>query len=85
MAAELDILVVDDEAPIRMLWERFLTRWGYTFDLAEHGQQALEKARATHFNLLITDLTMPVMSGNELIYILKQEQPDLEMIENVAE
>ncbi|HEX7926980.1 MAG TPA: response regulator, partial [bacterium] len=80
MAAEMDILVVDDEAPIRMLWERFLTRWGYTFALAEHGQQALEKARLTHFDLMITDLTMPVMSGNELIYLLKQEQPNLEMI-----
>lgn len=76
----MDILVVDDEAPIRMLWERFLTRWGYTFALAEHGQQALEKARLTHFDLMITDLTMPVMSGNELIYLLKQEQPNLEMI-----
>ncbi len=80
MATDMDILVVDDEAPIRMLWERFLTRWGYSFALAEHGQQALEKARATHFNLLVTDLTMPVMSGNELIYTLKQEQPGLEVI-----
>lgn len=80
MASEMDILVVDDEAPIRMLWERFLTRWGYSFALAENGQQALEKARAGLFNLLITDLTMPVMSGNELIYILKQEQPELEVI-----
>lgn len=80
MAAETDILVVDDEAPIRMLWERFLTRWGYSFALAEHGQQALERARAARFKLLITDLTMPVMSGNELIYVLRQEQPDLEVI-----
>jgi signal transduction histidine kinase len=80
MAAETDILVVDDEAPIRMLWERFLTRWGYSFALAEHGQQALAQARATRFKLLITDLTMPVMSGNELIYVLRQEQPDLEVI-----
>jgi signal transduction histidine kinase len=80
MATEMDILVVDDEAPIRMLWERFLTRWGYSFALAENGQQALDKARATHFDLLITDLTMPVMSGNELIYILRREQPNLEMI-----
>lgn len=80
MTAETDILVVDDEAPIRMLWERFLTRWGYSFALAEHGQQGLERARATRFKLLITDLTMPVMSGNELIYVLRQEQPDLEVI-----
>src|SRR5579862_3827826 len=80
MAAVPDILVVDDEAPIRMLWERFLTRWGYTHTLAENGQQALQLLRATPFQLVVTDLTMPVMSGQELIHILKREQPDVEVI-----
>jgi len=80
MALLPDILVVDDEAPIRMLWERFLTRWGYSHALAENGQQALELIRATPFQLVITDLTMPVMSGQELIHVLKREQPNVEVI-----
>ena len=80
MALLPDILVVDDEAPIRMLWERFLTRWGYSHSLAENGQQALELIRATPFQLVITDLTMPVMSGQELIHVLKREQPNVEVI-----
>jgi signal transduction histidine kinase len=80
MAAVPDILVVDDEAPIRMLWERFLTRWGYSYTLAENGQLALELLRATPYQLVVTDLTMPVMSGQELIHILKREQPEIEII-----
>lgn len=80
MAVLPDILVVDDEGPIRMLWERFLTRWGYAHALAENGQQALEMIRATPFQLVITDLTMPVMSGQELIHVLKREQPNVEVI-----
>jgi signal transduction histidine kinase len=80
MAAVPDILVVDDEAPIRMLWERFLNRWGYSHTLAEHGKQALDLLRASPFQLVVTDLTMPVMSGQELIHVLKHEQPEVEII-----
>jgi signal transduction histidine kinase len=80
MATGKEILVVDDEAPIRTLWERFLSRWGYSFDCAPNGQEALAMARANRYLVLITDLTMPVMTGNELIYILRQEQPDLEIV-----
>jgi signal transduction histidine kinase len=80
MAAVPDILVVDDEAPIRMLWQRFLTRWGYVHTLAENGQEALDLLRATPYQLVVTDLTMPVMSGQELIRILRREQPEVEIV-----
>lgn len=74
------ILVVEDEAPIRTLWERFLERWGFRAELAENGQVALDKGRANDFPIVITDLTMPVMTGQELIYNLKKEKPDTEFI-----
>lgn len=74
------ILVAEDEEPIRLLWQRFLSRWGYEVDLAENGQVALQLARASRYSLLITDLTMPVMNGLELVHQLKAEQPELEII-----
>jgi len=80
MAVEPDILVVEDEASIRGVWERFLARWGYTVELAENGQAGLERARQHRFKLIVTDLTMPVMSGQELVKILKAEQPETEII-----
>jgi signal transduction histidine kinase len=80
MVAQPDILVVEDEASIRGVWERFLARWGYTAELAEHGLAGLERARRHRFKLVVTDLTMPLMSGQELVHTLKQEQPDTEII-----
>jgi signal transduction histidine kinase len=80
MAADPEILVVDDEAPIRMLWERFLSRWGYPHTLAENGREALDLLRAKPYQLLITDLTMPVMTGQELIHTLRREQPEVQVI-----
>ena len=80
MAAVPDILVVDDEAPIRMLWERFLGRWGYAHALAENGQQALDQLRATPYQLVVTDLTMPAMRGIEFAQRVWAVRPDLPVI-----
>lgn len=80
MSAEKQILVVDDEAPILMLWERFLGRWGYSYDVVETGEEALQRARQTHYQLIVTDLSMPGVSGQELIRTLKAEQPELEVV-----
>ena len=74
------ILVAEDEAPIRMIWDRFLKRWGYQADLVENGQKALEMARTKSYQLVITDLTMPILTGQELVHQLKAEQPNLEII-----
>lgn len=80
MAEPANILIVDDEEPIRMVWERFLSRWGYRAHLAENGQIGLAMSRASLFPLVITDLSMPVMGGQELVRTLKREQPDIEVI-----
>lgn len=80
MANPAEILVVEDEGPIRVVWERFLTRWGYESDFAENGQIGLNKARHHPYDLVITDLTMPVMGGLQLVHTLKQEQPETEVI-----
>lgn len=76
----MKILVVDDEPPILSLWERFLDRWGYESATAKNGRVALEMCRADEFHLVITDLAMPEVTGQELLRILKSEQPDLQFI-----
>lgn len=80
MVQDKHILLVDDDPAIRMLWERFLERWGYGYALAADGSEALQRARETHFRLLVTDLVMPGMGGLELIKQVKDEQPELEII-----
>lgn len=76
----MKILVVDDEPPILCLWERFLDRWGYQAATATNGREALEMCRADDFHLVVTDLAMPEVTGQELLRTLKSEQPDLQLI-----
>ena len=66
------ILVVDDEASIRDVLAKALALDDYAVDLAEDGETALRLARATPYDLLITDLKMPGMDGIELQHRIKQ-------------
>ena len=60
------ILVVDDDPEIRSLLKRGLAYEGYTVDLAEDGQQALERALQTTPDLVILDVMMPGLDGLEI-------------------
>ncbi|NWF49457.1 MAG: sigma-54-dependent Fis family transcriptional regulator [Ignavibacteriaceae bacterium] len=61
------ILVVDDENIIRESISYILKNEGYDVDEAENGKVALEKFMNENFDLVITDLEMPVMKGAELL------------------
>jgi CheY-like chemotaxis protein len=65
----LRILVTDDAPSIVKVMKRFLEANGHTVETAENGNQALEclKARLDDFDLMITDLNMPVMDGYESV------------------
>ncbi|GGC36941.1 hypothetical protein GCM10011504_14130 [Siccirubricoccus deserti] len=76
----LKVLVAEDEALAAMAVEDVLTGCGHTVTLATNGEDALHMARACHFDVLITDLAMPRMTGWELLHQLRQEQPDLPVV-----
>ena len=61
------ILVVDDEPVIREVLSDLLTSEGYSVRTAENGAVALEELMRAPYNLVLTDLKMPVMGGEELI------------------
>lgn len=66
------IMMVDDSDDLRELFGAFLRRQGYTVHEAENGADALEQLDAMHdqLDLLLLDMTMPVMSGAELLKVL---------------
>ena len=76
------ILLVEDEAAVRNLLRRFLDSQGYRVTEARSGEAAVEVAAAGNggFDLLLTDLVMPGMSGFELAQRLEKQWPDLRVI-----
>lgn len=76
------ILVVDDQATIRNILVQILKVEGFQVLSASHGGDALETASRTsgRIDVLITDLSMPVMGGEELIRRLTAERPDTRVI-----
>lgn len=75
------VLVVDDEPSVRDLVARVLERAGYTIALASDGPEALEAAgRFGSFDLLVTDVMMPRMKGDELARRLREIEPSLKVL-----
>ncbi len=72
-ADRLPILVVDDSLTTRMLEQSILESAGYEVELAVSGEDALEKARARRFGLLIVDVEMPGIDGFELVRLTRAD------------
>lgn len=72
--------MVDDDAGVRYTLAEILGDAGLEVKLAENGQQGLELVRASHFDLVITDLRMTPVNGLELLRAVHEEQPKLKVI-----
>jgi len=67
------ILAVDDEPAIRALLKEIITREGYCCVLAENAEQALKILAQESFDVVITDLRMPGLSGVTLLEIVNRQ------------
>ena len=75
------VLIVDDEEPIRRLLDRMLQGAGYVTRLASSGADALAVAEgAGEIDLLVTDMMMPEMNGDEVARRLRQKHPALKVL-----
>ncbi len=76
------ILVVDDEEPIRELVRRALQLDGHSVDVAADGGEALDRliAEPEAFDLLLTDIRMPVMDGIALALAVARDNPMLTIL-----
>lgn len=75
------VLVVDDEAPMRNLERRVLEESGYEVVEAADGQQALDYLKnGPPLALLVADLDMPVLAGDEMVSKVRALRPDLKVL-----
>jgi two-component system cell cycle sensor histidine kinase/response regulator CckA len=76
------VLLAEDEADVRELAREFLVAAGYTVIEARNGQEALKLAaeRAEEIDLLVSDLVMPGMTGQQLAALLQQQDSSLRVI-----
>ncbi|MFQ5790941.1 MAG: sigma-54-dependent transcriptional regulator, partial [Acidobacteriota bacterium] len=74
------VLVVDDEAGMRKSLAIMLRRDGYAITEAANGKEAADHLGQDVFDLVITDLKMEPVSGLDLLRIVKQMSPDVEVI-----
>lgn len=78
----IQVLIVDDQSVVREGWRLFLSRDPKIaiVDEAVDGAQAVEKARQLHPDVILMDLTMPVMDGISAAAIVRRELPDTEVV-----
>ena len=69
----LKILIVADDRELRRLFAHVLIKNGYTVKEVGNGKEALENIDAEYFDLIISDIMMPVMDGYELVRLLREQ------------
>ena len=74
--SEKRVLVVEDERAIAVLLAKLVESCGVTVDVARNGREGMDKMQAQKPDLLLLDLIMPVMSGEQVLDAMEGD-PDL--------
>jgi DNA-binding NtrC family response regulator len=80
MGDKIKILLVEDEEQVRKALASFLISKGYLVDDVEDGELAMGKLSSSDYNILITDLKMPVMDGTDLVKTVRNIKPNIGII-----
>ncbi|MBF0330964.1 MAG: response regulator [Candidatus Omnitrophica bacterium] len=70
---DVRVLIVDDDPTALKLMANFIGRIGCQADFAKNGREAVEKVRATGFDICFMDILMPEMNGVEATQIIREE------------
>lgn len=67
------ILVVDDDPVIRMLVSEYLGLYGHTVEVLDHGSECIQKLKASRPDILVLDMLMPDITGQEILATLRAD------------
>ena len=68
------VLIIDDELPILKMLKLQLTRMGFNVDIAESGEEGIEKINSNAYDLILTDIKMPDISGDQILQYVKTKK-----------
>ncbi len=68
----LKILIAEDDKELQLLFSHVLAKNGYSVKGVENGKEALETMENNYFDLIISDIMMPVMDGYEFVRTLRE-------------
>jgi DNA-binding response OmpR family regulator len=74
------ILVIDDDSATRGLVKVILEKAGYRVATSKNGKEGVIKFRKEQFDLVITDISMPVINGLDAIVLMRKENPTFPII-----
>ena len=66
------ILIAEDDSELRQLFQRVLTKNGYAVTGVDNGKEALDALDKGYYDMIISDIMMPVMDGYELVAALRE-------------
>jgi len=70
-------LIIDDNDAIRQMYQSFLENMGFTTDEAENGSVGFSKIQDTDYDVIISDMDMPVVNGMEFYQLVSSYCPHL--------
>jgi EAL domain-containing protein (putative c-di-GMP-specific phosphodiesterase class I) len=74
------VLLVDDEIQLLRAYRRVLESAGFEVDVASNGQEALERLSAQRFDVIASDISMPMMSGTDLLRAVRERDVDVPVV-----
>lgn len=78
------VLVIDDDAALRLLYERQLSSSGYEVHTVADGPAGLAAAEATSYDVIILDVEMPELDGLQVLHLLRKVAPGSRILLNSA-
>jgi DNA-binding NtrC family response regulator len=74
------ILIVEDDEKIGKMLKTILEEKGYIVDTVKNGKEAMERIKATSYNLALIDIQLPDMEGTKLLPIMRKNNPQMSKI-----
>jgi DNA-binding response OmpR family regulator len=70
-------LIVDDDAPIRIMLATIVEQQGFVVDTAKDGGEAIQKIATQHYDVVLLDLMMPRVDGYDVLQWMRTSKPEL--------